>query len=66
MSERIETLPDGYRVKVYSRGGIDVCDDRGEWITVASTPESCAALSKIAMDAADCADECWAERKNEA
>jgi hypothetical protein len=47
------TLADGGRVRVYAHGGVDHLDDDGEWQSIATTPEACADLARIAQQAAD-------------
>ena len=54
MAFRDHVLPCGYEVRLYNHGGVDVKNDSGEWITVASNPEDCAELSRLALMAADC------------
>ncbi len=46
-------LPDGYEIRVYAWGGIDArASSDLPFRTIASTPESCAALATLAASAA--------------
>lgn len=48
MATKDYTLPDGFTVRLFDHGGIDVKNDAGNWVTVTSSPEGCAELARLA------------------
>lgn len=53
MATREHKLSDGTEVALYDFGGVDVKGDDGKWRSVATTPQACADLARLAGLAAD-------------
>lgn len=52
VTDKDPALPDGTRIRTYDHGGVDAHID-GVWLSIASDPESCAALAAICLRTAE-------------
>jgi hypothetical protein len=52
MAETKHTLPGGKEIRIYDHGGVDVLTRDG-WASVATTPDECLALARLALEAAE-------------
>lgn len=54
MAAKKHKLADGTEIMLHAHGGVDVKLGGGAWLSVASNPQSCADLARLATLAADC------------